>query len=189
MQARSRYDLVAITLHWMIALGMLFQLAMGLAMVHWGFPIGTKFMLFQLHKSIGITILAAVILRVLWRLWQKPPALPRTMTRLEVKVAHGTHHLLYLLMLEIPLSGWLVASLSPLHIPTVLYKTIPWPALPVPAGWVSQLGEHRAGTLHAWSAYIILAAIALHLLAVIRHQFFKRDGVLARMLPLSRSAS
>ncbi len=186
MSAKTRYDAVAITLHWVIALGILAQICMGLGMVHLALPIGLKFKIYQLHKSIGLTILLAVILRVLWRVFRKPPDLPATMPALERKAAHGMHHLLYLLMVFIPLSGWLITSLSPLHIPTVLYGILPWPFLPVPDGWVSRASEMLAGSIHAWAAYIILAAVTLHVLAVIRHQFLLKDGTLGRMLPFLR---
>ncbi len=186
MPAPARYDSVAITLHWVIAAGILVQIAMGLGMAHLVLPIGLKFKIYQLHKSVGITILLAVALRIFWRLFRKPPSLPAGMPALARKAAHGMHYLLYLLMLIIPLSGWLITSLSPLHIPTVLYGALPWPFLPVPDGWVSDASEARVGAVHAWAAYVILTGVVLHVLAVIRHQFLLKDGTLGRMLPFLR---
>lgn len=181
---RSRYDAVAMTLHWVIALGILFQIAMGLVMVHFSLPIGLKFQLYQLHKSIGITILFAVGLRLLWRLTHRPPALPETMPALEKTAAAGTHFLLYAFMLALPFTGWVVVSVSPYNIPTVLYGLIPWPDLP----WFSTLADKQtadtiAEFIHDWLGYIIIALLALHILAALRHHFWLRDNILVRMLP------
>jgi cytochrome b561 len=74
-----RYNTVAIILHWVIALGILIQIAMGLAMTHLTIPIMLKFQLYQLHKSVGITVLFAVLLRVVWRFTHRPPPLPTEM--------------------------------------------------------------------------------------------------------------
>ena len=127
---RSRYDAVAIILHWTIGLGILALIAIGLTMTHLGLAPMAKFQLYQLHKSIGITVLLAVLLRLLWRLTHRPPPLP-AMPPLEKAAAEGTHRLLYLLMLVIPLSGWALVSVSPFNLPTVLYGVVPWPHLPV----------------------------------------------------------
>lgn len=181
---RSRYDAVAMTLHWVIALGILFQIAMGLVMVHLTIPIGLKFQLYQLHKSIGISLLFAVALRVLWRLTHRPPALPETMSTLEKTAATGTHFLLYAFMLALPFTGWIVVSVSPYNIPTVLYGLIPWPDLP----WFSTLADKQtadtiAEFIHDWLGYIIIALLTLHILAALRHHFWLRDNILVRMLP------
>lgn len=174
------------TLHWVIALGILVQIAMGWSMTTLTLPLSLKFQLYQLHKSIGLTVLAAVLLRVLWRLWHKPPALPAAMRALERFAAHGMHYVLYGLMFFLPLTGWLVASVSPLHIPIVLYGRVPWPMLPVPAGWVSQAADDFTGHVHEYAAYILLALVAVHAAAALRHHFFVRDDVLSRMLPFTR---
>src|SRR5580698_11625069 len=103
---QNRYNTVAIILHWVIALGILVQIIMGLAMTNLAISIGLKFTLYQLHKSIGITVLLAVLLRVAWRFTYTPPALPETMPKLEQHAASATHFALYVLMLAIPFTGW-----------------------------------------------------------------------------------
>ena len=188
MAARERYDAVAMTLHWIIALGILVQIAMGLVMVHLSIPIETKFQFYQLHKSIGITILFAAALRVLWRLTHRPPPLPETMPWLEKTAASSTHFLLYAFMLALPFTGWIVVSVSPYNIPTVLYGLIPWPDLP----WFSTLADKQAADtiaefIHDWLGYIIICLLALHVLAALRHHFFLRDNILRRMLPFGRT--
>ena len=178
----SRYDAVAITLHWVIALGIGLQIVMGWGMTHLPLPMAQKFWIYQFHKSVGITVLLAVVVRVLWRFTHKPPALPEAMPRLERAAATGTHHLLYTLMFVVPLAGWAVVSLSPYNIPTVLYGLIPWPDLPV-FGANKAVVEPMAETVHSWAAYIIAAVVVVHAAAALRHQFCLRDGILRRMIP------
>src|SRR5579871_5889871 len=97
----ERYTAVAILLHWLIALGILALIAIGLTMTQWQASIGPMetFKLFQLHKSIGITVLLLAVIRVLWRFTHKPPPLPAGMPAVEKGAAHGLHWLLYILML------------------------------------------------------------------------------------------
>lgn len=179
---QDRYTAVAITLHWVIALGIAVQVAMGWGMTSLPLAIGTKFAVYQLHKSIGITVLAAVVLRVLWRFTHKPPALPAEMPVLERKAAIGTHHLLYTLTLLVPLAGWAVVSLSPYNIPTVLYGLIPWPDLPV-FGADKAVVEPYFEDLHAWAAYGMAGLVAVHAAAALRHHILLHDGILRRMIP------
>jgi len=184
MVARTRYDAVAIALHWAIAFGIILQIVMGLGMTHLPVTIGTKFWLYQLHKSIGITILFAVFLRLLWRLTHTPPALPATMPALERRAASATHLALYGFMLALPFSGWALVSVSPYNIPTVLYGLIPWPDLPV----LSTLPDKHAADavasfIHSRLAFILIGLLTLHVAAALRHHFILRDGILRRMLP------
>lgn len=188
MAGRTRYDAVAMTLHWLIAFGILLQIALGLVMVHAALPLASTFALYQLHKSIGILLLFAIALRVLWRLAHKPPALPGTMPRLEKTAASATHFLLYAVMLALPFTGWVVVSVSPLRIPTVLFGLIPWPNLP----WFSRLADNQTAStaaqfVHDWLGYIIAGLVLLHIAAALRHQFWLRDNSLRRMLPFGRT--
>ncbi len=182
--SRTRYTGVAIALHWLIALGILAMLAMGLVMTHVKLAPFTVFKLYQLHKSIGITILLAAVLRLIWRFAHRPPALPSDMPRWEKGAAESTHVLLYLLMIGMPLVGWALVSASPLNIPTVLYGVVPWPHLPVFATLADK--AHVApvlGIIHAYGAYVLLALLLLHAGAALRHHIVMRDEVLRRMIP------
>lgn len=179
-----RYDLAAILLHWVIGLGIAVLIVLGLAMVHLPLAIGLKFQLYQLHKSIGITVLLAVLLRVLWRLTHQPPALPQDMPAAEKTAASASHFLLYGLMLAMPLTGWAMVTVSPYDIPTVLYGVIPWPDMPVLSTMVDKKPADAITTfLHHKLGYIFIALICLHAAAALRHHFFLRDGILRRMLP------
>ena len=185
----ERYHLVAIILHWVIALGILALIAMGLGMTHLGLAPMAKFQLYQLHKSIGITVLLAVLLRILWRLTHRPPPLP-AMPPLEKAAAEGTHWLLYILMLAIPLSGWALVSVSPFNLPTVLYGVLPWPHLPVLPELANKAAvEAVVKLIHGKLAWALTAIIALHAGAALRHHFILRDGVLRRILPFGRRAT
>ncbi|GBQ37043.1 cytochrome b [Gluconacetobacter azotocaptans] len=180
----GRYDPVAITLHWVIAAGILTLIGMGLVMDHLSLPPMRLFQLYQLHKSIGITVMLAVVLRIGWRLFHKAPALPAAMPEIERQAAHGTHGLLYGLQILLPLSGWALVSASVFNIPTVLYGILPWPHLPVLATLHDKAPvEAILKTLHHWSAWVLTAVIALHVAAALRHHFILKDGVLRQMLP------
>lgn len=183
---QRRFTAVAITLHWAIA-----------ALIVTNFMIGLRFdelkglqlfALLQWHKSFGITVLILSVLRLAWRLAHPPPPFPPNMPAWEKAAASAAHWGFYLLMLAIPLTGWIIVSASPTNIPTLLFKTIPWPhiglvhGLPLPER--KSLG-HAVGEVHetlAWGAAILLV---IHVLAALRHQVLARDEVLWRMLPLS----
>jgi len=182
---RSRYSSVAIILHWMIAalilanflIGLRFDAVKGLAL----------FDLMQWHKSIGITVLVLSCTRLAWRLFNRPPAVPG-MPAWERRAAAATHWLFYGLIIGLPLTGWVVVSASPFNIPTLLYKTIPWPHI----GLVHDLPltarksiEERAGELHEWLAWGGAVLLLLHVAAALRHHFVKRDLVLWSMIPVA----
>ncbi len=185
---RTRYSAVAIVLHWLIA-------ALIFANIWYGWRMGqlkgfAQYELFQLHKSIGLTVLILSLLRLGWRLVDAPPPLPAHMTRLERGVAGATHWMLYGFMIVLPLTGWVIVSASPYNLPTVLFKTkVVWPHL----GFIHNLPmatrkliEDQVGDVHAWLAWSLLALAVMHIAAAIKHLVWDRDDVAARMLPLLR---
>jgi cytochrome b561 len=183
-KSTRRYTSVAIILHWVMALGILVLALMGLVMTHLKLDPMRLFQLYQLHKSIGITVLLAAFLRVVWRLTHRPPDLPEAMPVVEKAAAAGGHLLLYLLLFALPFTGWALVSASVFNIPTVLHGLLPWPDLPLlpalenkaPVGAVLKI-------IHACGAYALIALVALHAAAALRHHFIARDDVLTRMLP------
>jgi cytochrome b561 len=184
---KDRYTIVAITLHWVMALGILALAGLGLIMVHIHLPLSERFALYQLHKSIGITILLAACLRLAWRIFHKPPALPAHMPPLERMAAHGGHLVIYLLLFFLPLTGWALVSASVLHLPTYLYGTIPWPHLPVLSSLPNKAPvEAVLKLVHRYVAWTLLALVVGHAAAALRHHFIAQDGVLLRMLPRLR---
>ena len=181
----TRYSQVAIGFHWLIAALILLNLYLGWSMDHHAQGM-SKFTIFQLHKSIGISVLVLSVLRLLWRLTHRPPPYPATMQPWERAAAAATHWTFYALMIVLPFTGWVIVSASPLNIPTLLFKTVPLPHLGFvhdqPLATRNAL-EHGVGTTHLVLAYIFGALILIHIAAALKHQFIQRDGVLRRMLP------
>jgi cytochrome b561 len=182
-----RYTSVAIILHWVMALGIAALAVIGLAMTHLTLGPMRLFQLYQLHKSIGITVFLAAFLRLAWRLSHRPPDLPEAMPVVEKTAAAGGHLLLYSLLFALPFTGWALVSASVFDIPTVLYGIVPWPDLPLfPAVDDKAPVEALLKLVHAYGAYALLALVAVHTAAALRHHFIIRDDVLRRMLPPGR---
>ncbi|MFT8439277.1 cytochrome b [Acetobacter fabarum] len=186
----TRYSTVAIILHWLIALGILTLIAMGLVMDHLHLDTMRVFQLYQLHKSIGISVMFLILLRIGWRLTHQAPALPGDMPPIEKTTAHLAHAALYGLQVLLPLSGWAMVSVSVLGIPTVLFGTVPWPDLPVFSTLPDKAPVETAlKMIHHWASWGLLALIMLHIAAALRHQFVLHDHVLRQMLPSFRASS
>ncbi|HEX5262146.1 MAG TPA: YceI family protein, partial [Phenylobacterium sp.] len=182
---RSRYATVAILLHWIIALAIVLQVSIAWRMG--GKPTPESFALIQLHKSIGITILFLSLIRLGWRLINPPPPEPPGLAPWEVVLSKIVHFGFYVIMIGMPLTGWLMVSASRRAIPTVLYWTIHWPDMPGIAGLAPDakklahtIGENGHGLL----AYGLYALFVLHVAGALKHQLFSRDEpVLSRMAP------
>ncbi|WP_199272266.1 cytochrome b [Paraburkholderia acidisoli] len=173
----SRYSGVAMLLHWLVATLIIWGFALGWVMtdIHGITP--TKLRYFSWHKWIGVTVLVLVLLRLLWRATHAAPALPRSMHGWEKLAAHAGHLVLYVLMVAIPVTGYLYSSAAGIQ---VVYLGI-WP-LPTLIGPDTALkGVLR--TVHVTLNYTLLAVVVLHVLAVIKHQFIDRQNLIARMLP------
>lgn len=170
--AQQRYGMGAILLHWTIALALAFQLALGFAMP----KNESGFELYQLHKSVGITILLLTLLRLGWRLTHRPP--PAVEGGFQGFLAKAVHALLYVFMVGAPLAGWAVVSTDPINIPTVFWGAIPWPHLPLPTSF-----NDAAETSHEALAWLGVALIVLHVAGALRHQLWLKDGLLRRIAP------
>ncbi|MCI3181296.1 cytochrome b [Caulobacter sp. CCUG 60055] len=187
-RSAGRYSTVAITLHWVIAAALIFQIILG-----WRMGDGPKgpatYALFQLHKSVGITILILTLARLGWRLGHKPPPMAEHLAGWERALARAVHVLFYVILLGLPLTGWVIVSASKTNIPTLLYGVIPWPHIP-------GLPELAAGPKHAWHnagelghgllVKLTYGLLALHVAGALKHQLFDRDADLARMAPGTR---
>ncbi len=182
----QRYTAVAILLHWLIAAGIGALIVIGLIMTQLTRQISQMeiFTLYQLHKSIGITVLLLAVLRLLWRFTHRPPPLPQEMPAAEKGAAHGVHWLLYLFMIGLPLVGWAVVSSSPFNLPTVLYGLVPWPDLPILPTLANKAAvSHVLAWVHAYGSWFLIGLLAIHIGAGLRHHIIKRDAILARMIP------
>jgi len=174
----QRYSYTAITLHWLIALLLAFQIALGWALEGNNSP--ELFARYQLHKSVGITILLLSLARLAARLFTpRPPASDGpAWTR---ALASTVHWLFYLVMILGPLTGWLLVSTARVQVPTLLYGLIPWPHLPVGRSW-----HEPAESIHGAMAWLAIGLFALHIIGALRHQWLLGKPELQRMIPFAR---
>ena len=149
---------------------------LGWAMTHLKFDLGTTFTYYQWHKSFGTVALVLLVLRGASRLaGRRPPDLRGT--GWQRGVAHGVHLGLYGVMLALPITGWLMASASPLHLPTRPFDAFTLPDLVSPdMGLFTTLN-----TLHTVLAYGLVVLLGLHVLGALKHQFVDHDRILRRI--------
>lgn len=176
--APARYSLGAIVLHWLIAAALAFQIVFADSLEG---PRGPDlFARFQLHKSVGITILLLSVLRVGWRFMAPRPAHvagPKWAMTLSSLVHFG----FYVVMIGAPLTGWILVSTSEIKVDTLLFGSIPWPHLPVPQ-WLGEPSEE----IHEILPKVAIALFVLHVAGALRHQYLLGTPILARMLPGGR---
>jgi cytochrome b561 len=173
--SNTRWGVVSQFLHWLVVLLIVVMAVLGLTMTD--LPNGIdKIKTYALHKSIGITVLALVLLRLLWRLSAGPaPVAPGPCW--QRRVATITHAGLYALMLAIPLSGWAFNSAA-----NFALRWFGWFNLPrlVPADPGLKVFFREA---HEWLFWLLVVVVLVHAAAALKHHFVDRDQVLARMLP------
>lgn len=172
-----RYTKTAILLHWLTALLIASGFMLGVTMVDIPGITPTKLKYFSWHKWIGITVLGLACVRVLWRLTHPAPAYPDTMPAWQQKAAGGLHHLLYVLIFAVPISGYFYSLAA--GVPVVYLGIIPLPVLIEP----NQEWKPILRLVHFTLNMMLLAGVSLHVLAALKHHFIDRDGVLKRMLP------
>lgn len=183
--SQQRYTAVAIALHWAIALLIIGMIAVGWIMDAMpGGPGSPKTEIIQIHKSVGITILLLTVARIVWRLMNPPPAEP-PMPKWQSLLANSVHILLYVMMLAMPLTGWIMASAEISQHETRFFGTVEMyvPGIPgLPAETREGLAD-TFGSLHSAGAWVIIGLLALHVAGAVKHQFIDKDGLLARMAP------
>lgn len=179
--SNTRYSGTAIALHWLMALGLPATFALGYYMVDLPFS-PAKLQFYSWHKWAGITLFLLALLRLGWRLSHPAPAPVAGMPAWQRLAAEGTHHALYLLMLAIPLSGWLMSSAK--GVPTVYFGLLRLPDL---VQRNVELGNALAW-LHGSLNLALAALVTLHAAAAIKHHLIDRDDTLARMLPFLKRA-
>ena len=170
----AEYGLTAKVLHWLIAVILVGQFALGWLMpsVRRGMEPGTSM---HLHISIGIVVLALIVLRLLWRLSHRvPPA--AGLPRWQAVASSAVHGLLYLLVLITTLTGWFYASARGWTL--AFFDRLPLPALSAQG---SPIGR-AIGSVHENLVWVLLALVALHVAAALVHAFVYRDHVMQRML-------
>lgn len=176
MQVEGRYTTPAVALHWLVAALVMAQVAFG-----WWMqtipkaPAGLRAEAFNFHKSVGLVILALMLLRLGWRLRHRPPPLP-AMPRWQSHLARATHAGLYVLLLAMPLTGYLGSAYS--GYPVKLFGL----ALPM---WAAKDEAAKAwmSAAHLAASWTLVAAFVLHVAGALKHAMWDRDGLMRRMSP------
>jgi cytochrome b561 len=169
-----RYTPTAIALHWLIAAIVVAVFALGWWMQEIPKqPPGPRADAFNLHKSIGLTILLLMLARVGWRLWHPPPPLP-PMPAWNARLAHANHGVMYVALFVLTVGGYLGSAWS--GFPVKFFGL----TLPSWSGNRVELKE-LASVVHLWTSWVLLVAVALHVAGTAKHALVDRNGVLARM--------
>lgn len=172
----NRYTRTAMSLHWLMAILLVGLFAVGIYMHE--LPLSPwKLQVYSWHKWAGVTAFLLVLVRLAWRFTHRPPALPINMSRSAEFAAHAGHTLLYILMIAIPLSGWLMSSAK--GVQTVYFGILPIPDL---LAKNKELGNVLRD-IHAILNYTLAAVVIGHIGAALKHHLIDKDDVLTRMLP------
>ena len=188
MTDTPRYTSIAIILHWIIA-----ALLIGMVFFGWymedlshGFqagevPLENVLQAYNWHKTIGLLILLLSLARLVWRLTHKTPGMPDGMKPWEKMAAHAVHWAFYVIMIGLPIMGWISASAAEFDSFLFNNPDMTMPRLPVP----QSEGLHEvSGSIHGAGGWPILILWVLHAGAALKHQFLDKDGLLGRMIPL-----
>lgn len=195
MNASNRYTKTAVVLHWLIAIAIFGMFALGWymselpkeapkQMAYDLFDLGIytwqlteeaspRTFYFNLHKSIGITLLALIAFRIFWRITHKPPALLTSYKTFERKLATGAHHLLYLLMVALPVSGIVMAMASKYG--------VKWFGLEFLPGLDNPGLRDVFKETHEVVGVIILLVVIVHIAGALKHKFIDKDTTMQRM--------
>ena len=170
-----RYSRPAIFFHWVLAALIPFQIGLGWYMLSIEDTPGSA-AYFALHVSLGLTAALLIALRLIWRLSNRPIPLPATLPAWQVKVANLTHVLLYVLLVLMPITGFLGASVS--GEPIAFFGI----SLPV---WTSENDtlKEQLFTAHSFIAWALVALVLLHVLGALTHLLIDKDSVFGRMWP------
>lgn len=175
----SRYSWGAIVLHWAIAIAVFVTWRIAESAEH--VSEAQEQAIMANHMALGVVILVLTVLRLIWRLVHTQPPFPQDLARWEAILARTVHFTFYVLLLGLPLMGWIGTSLQGSAIDVFGAFTIPG----LPLGSNRGLG-HEILEVHGTLGEIMLYLIVLHVLGALKHQFIDRNGELYRMLPIGR---
>ena len=179
MTTATRYTGTAIALHWLAALLIFATFPLGVYM-HELVLTPFKLRLVSYHKWIGVTIFLLTVVRLAWRMKHTPPPLPETIPLWQQRAAHGLHLLFYILLLVIPISGWLMSSAR--GVPVVYLGLVQLPDL---VDKDKALGDLLT-TVHQALDFGLLLLVGMHIAAALKHHFIEHDATLRRMLPFGK---
>ena len=169
-----RYTTTAIVLHWLLAIAIVLGFLIGLQMSDE--PLSpTRVRWINYHKWVGLTILALSVVRLLWRIWHRPPTLPESMQPWQRKASLWSHRALYLLFFIVPVAGWAYSSADGFHV--AYLGLIPLPDL---APKDKALADFLID-VHATLAWTLATLVGVHVAAALKHHFIDKDELLKRM--------
>ena len=174
----ARYSRGAVWLHWIIAGLIVVNLALGF--LHEDFDKPIRGVMMGWHKSIGFTVLGLTLVRIAWRLGHRPPPFDPVLKRWEAGLARLVHGLFYVLLLAIPLSGWLIVSTGMKVAPTRFFWLFDIGALPVTPG--EDLHDFAAEA-HELLGYAMLVLLVLHIGGAVKHHLDGHRHLIGRMAP------
>lgn len=172
----NRYGAVAITLHWVVAFTVVGMFALGYWMVDLDYYHEWYKQAPDIHRSVGILLFAAMVIRLLWRLANRAPAPLATHSCLEIVAAHGVHLMLYLLIFTAMISGYLISTADGSAI-----SVFGWFDVPSATGRIRGM-EDTAGIVHYWATWSVVGLASGHALAALKHHLIDKDDTLRRML-------
>ena len=176
--ALQRYSNAAVAFHWVTALLVLFQIWLGLSFAD--MEDGPRHdALFTWHRTVGALILLVVLARLTYRLINPPPAYPPQLPRWERVTGTWNHRLFYILLIALPIGGLLAVSGQ---VPGPVISLLGGIEIPKVPGISQEMGE-AAGEIHSAAAWALIALIALHVAAALKHQFIDRNRAAGRMPP------
>ena len=178
--SRTHWGIVSQGVHWITAVLVIAMIVIGLVMVD--LPLGVrKLELYALHKSVGIVILAFTAARLAWRLSGTRPVLLGPSRPYERVLAHAVHVSFYIVLIAMPLTGWLMSSAANFSVSVFELFTLPDLVAPDKA-----LGDTFEAA-HSWLAWVLIGLVALHVAGALKHHFVLRNDTLRRMIPGWRS--
>ena len=169
------YGLVAIILHWLMAFTVIGLFGLGLYMVELTYYDSWYKGSLDLHKSIGITLAAILIFRILWRVFSKQPKPLGTNTKVN-QLAHTAHIAMYILLAVIVVAGYLISTADgrPIEVFTLFNVSA--------LDFVFDDQADIAGKVHYYGACILIGFVFLHALGALKHHFIDKDKTLTRMI-------
>ena len=174
----TSYSLLSITFHWLIALAVCGLFGLGFWMVDLSYYDSWYKTGPDIHRSVGMLLSLTVVLSIAWRMSQAKPSTLASHSRLEQLSGKSMHLLLTATLLLILLSGYLISSADGRGIMVFDWFEVPG------FGSFFNNQEDKAGLVHKYAAYIVIAAASLHALAALKHHFFDKDKTLTRILGL-----
>lgn len=170
--------------HWLVVLAVLAQLVLGFSYAGLPSESATWQQLFPIHTTLGLSIGLVMLLRLVWRLLNPVPMLPDTLKPWQKTLARTTHWLFYLLLIGLPIGGYLLVSTHGQPVP--FYG---WSLPPLMAIADNELLHATIWTLHAAGSFLVILLVLMHILGALRHEWQLRDDVLRRMTPFMHTAA